>query len=142
MHSNVELSLDEGNKGVGGRAAERAVGDQDPWCGETSRLLLKISAPRTTRMVSASGGSLSKSESLVKDDSRLDAKKQQVRKTCSSGGGEFTKLGEVHGRGAGVNSATVAPLPSPALCVYSDVGEKAEDVPKIKLVSHCIVNVC
>ena len=98
----------------------------------------------TTRMVSASGGSPSKSESLVKDDSRLDAKKQQVRKTkpCSSSGGEFMKLGEVHGHGAGVNNATVSPLPSPALCVYSDVGEKAEDVPKIKLVSHCIVNVC
>ena len=67
-------------------------------------------------MVSASGSSLSKSESLVKDDSRLAAKKQQVRKTkpCSSGEGEFTKLGEVHGRGAGVNGATVAPLPSPS----------------------------
>ena len=62
----------------------------------------------TTRVVSASSGSPSKSESLVKDDSRLTvaAKKQRVRKSkpCSIGGGEFTELGEMHGRGAGVNS--------------------------------------
>ena len=59
----------------------------------------------TKRVVSASGGS---SESLVKDDSRLTvaAKKQRVRKSkpCSNGGGDFTELGEMHGRGAGVNS--------------------------------------
>ena len=59
----------------------------------------------TKRVVSASGGS---SESLVKDDSRLAvaAKKQRVRKSkpCSIGGGDFTELGEMHGRGAGVNS--------------------------------------
>ena len=51
------------------------------------------------------GGS---SESLVKDDSRLAvaAKKQRVHKSklCSIGGGEFMELGEMHGRGAGVNS--------------------------------------
>ena len=62
----------------------------------------------TTRVVSASGSSPSKSESLVKDDSRLAvaAKKQRVRKSkpCSNGGGDFTELGEMHGRGAGVNS--------------------------------------
>ena len=62
----------------------------------------------TTRVVSASSGSPSKSESLVKDDSRLAvaAKKQLVRKSkpCSIGGGEFTEMGEMHGRGAGVNS--------------------------------------
>ena len=63
----------------------------------------------TTRVVSASShsGSPSKSESLVKDDSRLAvaAKKQLVRKfkPCS-GGGDLTELGEMHGRGAGVNS--------------------------------------
>ena len=54
---------------------------------------------------SASGGSF---ESLVKDDSMLAvaAKKQRVRKSkpCSIGGGEFTELGEMHGRGAGVKS--------------------------------------
>ena len=62
----------------------------------------------TTRVVSGSSGSPSKSESLVKDDSRLAvaAKKQRVRKSkpCSIGGGEFTELGEMHGCGAGVNS--------------------------------------
>ena len=62
----------------------------------------------TTRVVSGSSGSPSKSESLVKDDSRLAvaAKKQLVRKSkpCSNGGGDFTELGEMHGRGAGVNS--------------------------------------
>ena len=59
----------------------------------------------TTRVVSASSGSPSKSESLVKDDSRLAvaAKKQRVRKSKPCGG-EFTELGEMHGRGAGVNS--------------------------------------
>ena len=64
----------------------------------------------TTRVVSASShsGSPSKSESLVKDDSRLAvaAKKQRVRKSkpCSIGGGDFTELGEMHSRGTGVNS--------------------------------------
>ena len=59
----------------------------------------------TTRVVSASSGSPSKSESLVKDDSRLAvaAKKQLVRKSkpCSNGGGDFTELGRCTAAGRG-----------------------------------------
>ena len=76
-------------------------------------LKVKMWFSSTTRMVSASGGSPSKSESLVKDDSRLAAKKQQV----------FTS-----------SRSWVHPFLPPALCVYSDVGEKAEENPKIKMV--------
>ena len=78
--------------------------------------------PPVTRVVSPSSSSPSKSESPVKDDSSLAAKKQQVRKSRarvkvtskagSSGGGEVTEVGEVHGRGAGVDGGTPSPSPS------------------------------
>ena len=98
----------------------------------------------TTRMVSASGGSLSKSESLVKDDSRLAAEKQQVSKTKprSSGGVRSRSWGRCTASGWRSTVQRCHPFLPPALRVYSDVGKKAEDIPKIKLVLHCIVNVC
>ena len=111
------MSLDEGNKQLGSwrpksvvKSEIRNPKENRPKLPKPKVHALKVNTwlLGTTRVVSASGGSPSKSESLVKDDSRLAvaAKKQRVRKSkpCSIGGGDFTEMGEMHGRGAGVNS--------------------------------------
>ena len=129
------MSLDEGNKQLGSwrpksvvKSVIRNPKENRPKLPKPKVHALKVNTwlLGMTRVVSASGGSPSKSESLVKDDSRLTvaAKKQRVRKSkpCSIGGGRVHGAGgDARPRGGGqqLNGSTPSLLLQSFSCIKS-----------------------